>query len=62
MLCYIQGMSNKTEGVPENINNKEEVKPSSNSSAFKKLGRGFKKKLGASLLAGAAIAGTPAGA
>jgi len=62
MLCYIQGMSNKTEGVPENINNKEEVKPSSNSSAFKKLGRGFKKKLGASLLAGAAIVGTPAGA
>jgi hypothetical protein len=63
MLYYIQDMPNKTESVPENINNKEEeIKSSSNFSAFKKLGRGFKKKLGASLLAGAAIAGTPAGA
>lgn len=55
-------MPKKTEGMPENINKEEEIKTSKDSSVLKKLGRGLKKKIGASLLAGASIVGVPAGA
>jgi hypothetical protein len=55
-------MPKKIEGMPENINKEEEIKTSKDSSVLKKLGRGLKKKIGASLLAGASIVGVPAGA